>query len=267
VAVLSDSERTLKVGVASPHLIPRIAICDPELTLTCPPGLTAVAGADALCHAIEAFTALRRPETPRLALDHVFVGKNALGDVHALSAIRLLSEGLAAAVEDGSNRQARTAVMLGALQAGYAFGTAGTAAAHALQYPIGALTDTAHGLGVALLLPYVMEFNRPAATEELAAVALAMGAPPASPEALARAAIDRVETLFRRIGIPGTLAGIGLDPTRMDWIAEQAATAARLVKNNPRPLAVEDLKQIAQAAYDGRRDGLGVMPTGAEAAR
>src|SRR5690606_33389104 len=63
VAVLSDSKRNLKIGISSPHLIPTAAICDPELTLTCPSGLTAIAGADALTHAIEAFTATRRPVT------------------------------------------------------------------------------------------------------------------------------------------------------------------------------------------------------------
>src|SRR5215470_4499084 len=84
VAVLGDPERAMKVGIASPHLIPHTAICDPELTFTCPPSLTAVSGADALTHAIEAFTAIERPAGPTLAYEHVFVGKNALSDAYAL---------------------------------------------------------------------------------------------------------------------------------------------------------------------------------------
>src|SRR5690606_34857347 len=101
VAVLSDLQRSLKVGISSPELIPTVAICDPELTLTCPPGLTAIAGADALTHAIEAFTATRRPVTPGLTQERVFVGKNDLSDQFALMAISLLWQGLEAAYTDG----------------------------------------------------------------------------------------------------------------------------------------------------------------------
>ena len=90
VAVISDSSRTLKVGISSPYLIPAAAICDPDLTMTCPPGLTAVAGADALTHAIEAYTALERGGDADLPQKHVFVGKSALSDHFALLAIRLL---------------------------------------------------------------------------------------------------------------------------------------------------------------------------------
>ncbi len=71
VAVISDASRTLKVGISSPYLIPAAAICDPDLTMTCPPSLTAIAGADALTHAIEAFTAARRGHDPELAQKHV----------------------------------------------------------------------------------------------------------------------------------------------------------------------------------------------------
>ena len=102
VAVLSDSERSLKVGISSPYLIPTASICDPDLTATCPPGLTAIAGADALTHAIEAFTAIQRDAVPEIAQDRVFVGKNAISDHFALSAIRLLWNGLEAACTDGT---------------------------------------------------------------------------------------------------------------------------------------------------------------------
>ena len=153
VAVLSDSERQLKVGISSPHIIPTVSICDPDLTLTCPPALTAIAGADALTHAIEAFTAIRRNPAPGLAQERVFVGKNATSDQFALNAIGLLWEGLESACANGANTEARAKVMMGATLAGLAFGVAGTAAAHAIQYPVGALTHTAHRAGVACLAP------------------------------------------------------------------------------------------------------------------
>ena len=142
VAVISDPDRTLKVGISSPHLIPAAAICDPDLTLSCPPGLTAIAGADALTHAIEAFTAARREASADLPQKHVFIGKSDLTDHFARLAIRLLGRSLERACRDGSDEAARADVMMGALAAGCAFGTAGTAAAHAIQYPAGALTHT-----------------------------------------------------------------------------------------------------------------------------
>ena len=175
VAVVSDPDRTLKVGISSPYLIASTAICDPELTMSCPPGLTAVAGADALTHAIEAFTAARRGADASLAQDHVFIGKSALTDHFALLAIKLLGRSLEKACNDGADEDARSDVMMGALAAGCAFGTAGTAAAHAIQYPAGALTHTAHGLGVATLMPYVMSYNSSASAPELAEVGAALG--------------------------------------------------------------------------------------------
>ena len=132
VAVVSDPERTLKIGASSPYLIPAVAICDPELTRTCPPGLTAIAGADAMTHAIEAFTAARKTPSHELAQENVFIGKSALSDHFALYAIRLLGRSLEKAVSDGADEDARADVMMGALAAGCAFGTAGTAAAHAI---------------------------------------------------------------------------------------------------------------------------------------
>lgn len=198
VAVLSDAERSLKVGVSSPFIIPAASICDPNLTLTCPPALSAIAGADALTHAIEAFTAIKREPVAGIAQTRVFVGKNQMSDYFALQAIRLLWQGLEAACTDGSNREAREKVMMGATLAGLAFGVAGTAAAHAIQYPVGALTHTAHGAGVACLMPYVMRWNKAAIVPDLQQIAEAIGAPTAED------VIPAVTDLFARIGIPPT---------------------------------------------------------------
>lgn len=250
VAVLSDSERSLKVGISSPHLIPTVSICDPDLTLTCPTGLTAIAGADALTHAIEAFTAIRREAVPGLAQDRVFVGKNAMSDHFALRAIRLLWQGLEAACTDGRNAEARAQVMMGATLAGLAFGVAGTAAAHAIQYPVGALTHTAHGAGVACLMPYVMQWNAPMIAAELEEMAAVMD--------LADAAevIPAIAALFGRIGIPATLAALGLEEARLDWVAEQSCGIARLIQNNPRPLDLPDMRHLVGAAFRGDRAAL-----------
>src|SRR5699024_7734655 len=141
VAVLGDDERELKIGVSSPFLIPAVAICDPELTVSCPAALTALSGADAYAHALEAISATQREPVPDLSTSRVFVGKNILSDLYAKEALQLIINNLPIAVEKPDDLQARSAMMMGSTLAGLAFSTAGTSAAHAIQYPIGAISD------------------------------------------------------------------------------------------------------------------------------
>jgi alcohol dehydrogenase class IV len=248
----------MKIGIATPHIVPLVAVCDPELTVSCPPGLTACSGGDALTHAVESFTALARAPSSDLTLQHVFVGKNALSDHFALLAISSIWKSLYVAYKDGSNLEARENLMMGALAAGCAFGTAGTAAAHALQYPVGNATHTAHGDGVASLLPYVMEFNRPACVDSFAQIArmLQLGSASSSNDALSRILVDEVAALLASVGIPRTLKELGLPADKQEWTAESAISIARLVKNNPRPLDLRAMQAITFAAYTGDRAAL-----------
>lgn len=258
VAVVADEERGAKVGIASPHLIPLIAVCDPELTVTCPPGLTACSGADALTHAVEAFTTLARAADPMLTEEHVFVGKNVLSDHFAKLAVANVFRYLDRAYRDGNDMEAREGLMLAALAAGCAFGTAGTAAAHAIQYPVGNLTHTAHGDGVATLLPYVMQFNQPSCIPAFAELARAIDLPAASPEAMSQAFIDAVADLLASVNIPHSLEALGLKADQQDFVAENALKAARLVKNNPRLLDLPAMQRITRAAFAGERASLRV---------
>lgn len=259
VAVVSDEERGTKIGIASPHLIPLIAICDPELTVTCPAALTAFSGADALTHAIEAFTMIARPIDAMLTQEHVFVGKNVLTDHMAKLAVANIFQFLERAFRDGSDDEAREGVMLAALSAGCAFGTAGTAAAHALQYPVGNLTHTAHGLGVATLLPFVMQYNRPACAAAFAELAELIGLSGDDETSRAQAFIEAVSDLFARIGIPASLAALGLEADRQEEVAEHSLNAARLIKNNPRPLDLAAMRIITRAAFTGDRASLATI--------
>jgi alcohol dehydrogenase class IV len=255
VAVVADTERGTKVGISSPYLIPRVAVCDPEMTVSCPPGLTACSGADALTHAVESFTALPRAITPDITVKNVFVGKNALSDMFGLLAITNIFQALPRAVKDGKDIEAREKLMLASLAAGCAFGTAGTAAAHAIQYPVGNETHTPHGVGVALLLPYVMEFNRPNCVAAFAQIGRAIGLA-GSDEELSHKLIDAVAKLLKEVGIPVTLKELGLPADKQDWTAESAIGAARLVNNNPRKLDVDAMKAITRAAFSGDRAAL-----------
>jgi alcohol dehydrogenase class IV len=265
VAVLTDPDRLMKVGISSPHLIPQVAICDPELTYSCPAGLTAVTGADALTHLVEAFTAIRRPPAAELAAQRVFIGKSTFTDSVALAGLRLLGQGLLRAHRQPDDAASRADTMMGALAGGIALGTAGTAAAHALQYPLGAITHTSHGIGVGALIPYVMRHNFPARVREFARIAETLGVVSADsdgsggsfgvgePVAAARAGVEAVDAIIDGLGIPATLADLGLPGDRLDEVAEQALTARRLVENNPRPLDHAAMSAIVRAAYEGDR--------------
>lgn len=254
VSVLSDPERALKVGISSVHLVPAFSICDPRMTLTCPPMVTAYAGIDAVCHAVEAFTAVRRDHGWREVVKGVSVGKNAVGDEHARLAVELLSGSLVQAVRHGDDVGARDAVMRGATAAGVAFSHAGTAGPHALQYPVGAATKTPHGLGVGLLLPYVLTRNKPLIADELAELAEIVGV--GGGDDPAESFIEWTVELDATIGVPSSLREIGVERDQLPRFAELASGVTRLLQNNPGDNSVEALETILIAAWEGDRERL-----------
>ncbi len=137
--------------------------------------------------------------------------------------------------------------MMASMLAGMAFGTGGTGAAHAIQYPIGALTHTAHGLGIGILLPYTMEFNKQAAGEIYDEIADIVGVPRPNGDK-AQAAIDAVKKLFAEIGIPVGIDALGVSEKDIDWIAERSVLATRLVENNRRELNVAGAASVVRDA-------------------
>lgn len=244
VAVISDPDHALKVGVSSVHLIPTFAICDPDLTMTCPASLTAHSGIDALCHAVESFTAARRPITPASVVDGVYIGKNPYSDELALQAVELLADALPRAVEDGGDRAARSTVMRAATTAGLAFAHSGVGVPHALQYPLGSATGTSHGLGVGLFLPYVLRANRDLIESELVDLARAAGT-------VDDGFIDWVIAMNARIGIPADLRSIGVTRDQLHGFAELALTAKRLLQNDRGPGDIGHLESILESAWCG----------------
>jgi alcohol dehydrogenase class IV len=249
VAVITDPAKEMKVGVASPHLIPRHAICDPLLSIGAPPIVTAHSGIDALAHAVESFMAAREEPSPELVLGRPQVGKNLLSDALALTAAGHVFRNLERAVEDGSDLEARTGMLYGSLLAGIAFGNSGVSAAHALQFALGAATHTSHGLGTGLLLPYVMEYNRSARPDEIAQLSSLMGGD----------AVSQVHALGMKVGLPRSLAEIGVARGDLGAMAAQSFAIKRLVDNNPRRLDVEALEAILDAAWHGEPARLGAV--------
>jgi alcohol dehydrogenase class IV len=255
IAVVSDPGLGMKMGISSPHLIPYAAVCDPELTYTCPPSLTAATGADTFVHLVESFTAITREPTRTLASERVFVGKNVLTDSIALNGIRLVGRGLVTAYKDPENTEARSGMMLAALYGGVVLSNAGTAAAHAIQYPVGALTHTPHGVGVGLLLPYVVRHNFGAIQPQLAQIAEALGRDVSGLDlhAAAVAGVEAIDEVIAAIELPATLEDLGVQEGDLAQIAELSLNSRRLIDNNPVPLDLDAVTSIVRAAYAGDR--------------
>lgn len=250
VAVITDSERTLKVGISSPHLVPRHAVCDPMLTHTAPASVSAHSGIDALAHAIESTTATVRQSDFQVE-QRVFIGRNALATWAGIEAVHAIGGSLEQAVSTPKDADARREMMYGSLLAGIALGTGGTGAAHALQYPLGSLTHTPHGLGVGLLLPYVLQYNRDYCLEPLALIGGALGSGTTDQLESAQFVIERVASLVASIGIPTTIKEIGIKREQIASIAEDTLQVSRLLENNPRPVGKDGLVEILEAAYSG----------------
>jgi alcohol dehydrogenase len=248
VAVVADPERAIKVGIASRALIPKWAIVDPALTVSCPASVTAHSGMDALTHAIESFCArVRNGVSPHA----IFVGKNPVSDVLAAKAISCIAKSLATAVAHPDNRAAREDMALASLLAGMAFSSAGTAAVHALQYPVGEATHTPHGLGNAVLLPTVMSSILPSRTEEMAFIARCLE-PALAAETDERAAGQApvlVEQLGAKVGIPKGLRALGLTREQLPHLSQLASTVRRLIDNSPVDFDESGLLRLLQEAF------------------
>jgi alcohol dehydrogenase len=234
ISIVTTGE-AMKMGVVAPQLYADWAILDAELTMGLPPAITAATGIDAMVHAIEAYT------TRHL--------KNPLSDMLAHRALSLLSKNLLIACEDGSNRAAREAMLLGATLAGQAFANAPVAAVHALAYPIGGIFHVPHGLSNSLVLPPVMRFNAEAAVDLYAELAETV-VPDAtgSTEAKTEQFITHMESMIKASKIPRTLREVGITADDLHRLTQDATKQTRLLGNNPRDLTEQDMFAIYSAA-------------------
>ncbi len=236
ISIITTGETT-KMGVVSPILLPDMALLDAELTVGLPPAVTAATGIDAMVHAIEAYTSK--------------IKKNPLSDMLAREALRLLAANLDEAVHNGSNREARQGMLLGALLAGQAFANAPVAAVHALAYPLGGHFHIPHGLSNALVLPAVIEFNSSAAEDLYAELAplLVKDLKAGNAASLTEQLVAELSALSPRSNLPTRLRDAGVPEDMLPQLAKDAMLQQRLLVNNPRELTEADALAIYRKAY------------------
>ena len=227
--ILDESDHTKKI-VFHPKMLPSIVISDPELTLGLPAPLTAATGMDALAHCLEAYCA---------------PGYHPMAEGIAVEGLRLVKDWLPTAVADGANLEARAHMLVAATMGATAF-QKGLGAIHSLSHPVGALYDTHHGLTNAVVMPYVLVFNRAAIEDRLTRLAAWLGLPDPSFEAI----MDWVLGLREKFEIPHTLAAMGVTDERLDELSEMAAQDPT-AGGNPIPVGKAEMKQMFEAAIAG----------------
>ena len=233
--VITDEENVKKMVCVDPNDIPTLAIIDPELMLSMPRGLTASTGMDALTHAIEGLITL---------------GAWEMSDMFETKAIEMIAKWLPKAVENPSDIEARDGMATAQYIAGMAFSNVGLGLVHGMAHPLGAYYDIPHGVANALLLPFVMEYNKEAAKAKYRTIAEAMGVDTSSmsDDEAADAAVKAVKDLAIRVRIPQHLSEIGVPESGLPTLA-QAAFNDVCTPGNPRQTNVEEILAIYKKAF------------------
>jgi alcohol dehydrogenase class IV len=229
-AVVTNPATAAKTMIFHPSMLPVQVICDPALTVDLPPHLTAGTGMDALAHCLEAFCA---------------TGYHPMAEGIAVEGVRLVRENLLAAYRDGTDLAARANMLAASAMGAVAF-QKGLGAVHALSHPLGALYDTHHGLTNAILMPYVLDFNRETIWDKADRLAGWLGL-----DGGFSGLMDFVLRLRRDLGVPHTLDKIGVDDRRFETMAAMAV-ADPTAAGNPRRLTEQDALEMYWRAYDGR---------------
>jgi aldehyde dehydrogenase (NAD+) len=238
IAVIKDHAKRQKLLFGDHHLIPDVAILDPNLTVGLPPGLTAATGMDALSHAVEAITSAQREP---------------VADALALHAIRLIREWLPLAVDDGTNLSARGHMLVAATLAGAAFGNAQVGLVHAIAHTVGARHGVHHGVANAVAMPYVMRFNNSEVAGEQALIAEALGVDVRGmPDADAGlAAADAVAKMNVRLGLPLTLKDLGVPEDDLEQCAQVALSDGAIIYNGRPVFDPGEIVAVLRKAWSG----------------
>jgi len=226
-SVITDSQEKYKFSIKDPKIAPKVALVDPAMTLTMPPGLTAATGMDALTHAIEGFTAN---------------AAEPIADSAALYAIEMITVYLRTAVSDGNNLEARAGMLLGSVLAGIAFSHSDVAAVHCVAEALGGKYDAAHGVCNAVVLPAMMEYNLDYCKDRYARIATAMGLSYNNDEEGARQAVKAVQKLASDVHLPG-FGSLGVQEKDFEELALNSFNNGSNI-DNPRPMAKDDYMNL-----------------------
>lgn len=238
VAVILDQATHTKLSFSDSYLRPTLALLDPELTLTMPPKVTAMTGMDALTHAIEAYTSLQA---------------NPMSDALAKHAISLIMQNLLKAVNQGSDLEARSAMMVAANMAGIAFDHALVGVVHSMSHATGGVAEVPHGLANSILLPYGMEYNLETSAERYAQLAPCFGlSSQQAGEAGALKVIEKVrefrQELKQACGLADRLSEAGVTEGQLEAIAGLAEADGSSFYN-PREVSAEEILKKLKEAY------------------
>lgn len=237
ISILLDANDELKKGIVSNELLPDVAIVAPELTLSCPPSVTAASGIDALVHAVESYLSNFASDITRPL---------------SLQAIKMITESLPTAYREPNNIAAREKMATASLIAGLSFGNAGVGAVHALAYPLGGKYHLSHGVSNAVMFSHVMRWNSESCPDKFVEIAIAMGAPNDSSidnTTASRFVINKIDELCEQVSIPKQLREFDIKREDLKALSESAIKVTRLLRNNPRELSVGDIKTIYEEAY------------------
>lgn len=242
VAVVSDTEKNVKLAFASYFLMPHATILDPRMTATLPPHITAMTGMDALTHAVEAYTCL---------------ASNPMSDAYAFAAIKKIGSNLFKVLDEPNNTNARLELAQASTMAGIAFSNSMVGLVHSLGHATGAVAHLPHGLCMNLFLPYVLEYNQSVNADKIAELLLPLAGAEVyanTPESQRAAkAIETIrnmrDVLFERTKLPRTLKESGkVTEAQLDEIAAKALDDGSIIYN-PREACLSDIKSILQKAW------------------
>lgn len=266
VAIFDYSPLHAKTGIAHRRMKPTLGILDPENTRTMPPEVAASTGLDVLSHAIESYTAIPyqcRPRPGKPVLRPAYQGSNPISDLWSLEALRLVAGYLQRAVEDPSDDEARSKMLLASSYAGMGFGNAGVHLPHGMSYPVsGMVRDfkphgypvdhplVPHGISVILNAPSVFRFTAPACPERHLTAARVLGADicGVKPEDAGRVLSDRITSFMERLRVPNGLSALGYRREDIPALVEGTLPQHRVTKLSPRPAEKDDLAILFEQA-------------------
>lgn len=242
VAVVSDTEKNVKMPFASYYLMPHAAILDPRMTQTLPPHLTAMTAMDAMTHAVEAYTCM---------------AANPVSDAYATAAVKKISTHLFNVLDNPSDAQGRLELAQASTMAGIAFSNSMVGIVHSLGHSLGAVVHLPHGLCMNLFLPYVLEYNKEVNGDKIADLLLPLAGADIYAQTPAHLRADKTiatiltmrDRIYSLTKLPRTLRETGkISEAQLDEVAEKALNDGSIIYN-PKEATLEDLKSILKKAW------------------